>query len=486
MSRALTAKQKDQRYYLHSLIGLCIMFLFGLLPPFGPLTPFGMKMLGILIALIYLWSFVEMGWPCLVGMVAYLLTGHMDLSTLLQSGFGNHTVMISVFATAFAFAIADQGTFDYIARWLLSSKIFSGRPWLLSFFIMLVSYVMDILYAGLAIIFMLWALLPKICDSCGMKHDHPWVGAMVVGVVFEMVMGECTLPFKPMAMFMLSAAGKMLPLGDLPYVSYIVFMLITILVMTLLYLVILKFVLRIDLSAMKTVEIGQLISNEAPMNSVQKFSGVLLIFFIAAMILAGSSSLLPDSGLKTALSALSTTGVSFLFFAFAVIFRVEGKPLLNTKKVASQIPWEIVMLIAVINTVCPAVASPDTGISTLLAQITAPILSGHSTLVFLFLLFALTILLTNFFNNTVIIMIMLNILVSYYTVMNLHLEMVISLLILFSQIAFLLPASSMYGALCHSQAEMCGGVNIYKSAIVLMVVALLTLIIAIPLGTLLY
>lgn len=128
MSRILTAKQKDQRYYLHSLIGLCIMFLLGFLPPFGPLTPFGMKMLGILIALIYLWSFVEMGWPCLVGMVAYLLTGHMDLSTLLQSGFGNHTVMISVFATAFAFAIADQGTFDYIARWLLSSKIFSGRP----------------------------------------------------------------------------------------------------------------------------------------------------------------------------------------------------------------------------------------------------------------------------------------------------------------------------------------------------------------------
>ena len=105
----------SKKYYIHSIIGLVIMFGFGLLPTFGPVTPYGMKMLGILIGLIYLWSFVEMGWPSVVALVAYVLTGGTTMDNILATGFGNSNVLMVVFASAFAFAIADQGVFDKIA-----------------------------------------------------------------------------------------------------------------------------------------------------------------------------------------------------------------------------------------------------------------------------------------------------------------------------------------------------------------------------------
>ena len=53
---------KDKRYFAHSIIGIIIMFGFGYLPPFAPVTPLGMKYIGILLGLIYLWSLVEMLW----------------------------------------------------------------------------------------------------------------------------------------------------------------------------------------------------------------------------------------------------------------------------------------------------------------------------------------------------------------------------------------------------------------------------------------
>lgn len=481
-----TQREKDRMYYIHSGIGLVVMFGFGFLPAFDPITPFGMKMLGILLGLIYLWSMVEMGWPSLMGLIAYLLTGATSMSEILTKGFGNTSVMISVFATAFAFAVAGQGVFDYIAKWVLSKKIFKGRPWLLSFSLIGLVFVLNSLYAGMAVLFLIWALLPRIGEICGLEKHHPWYAAMVVGTVFALVMAECLFPFRPMALFMISMASNLMPLGELPFGAYIVFMFVVIVIMTLLYIAFLKFVVRIDLSKMKEVDISTLIQNDAPLTKIQKFCGMLLILFIAAMILVGSSTLLPESVLKTILSSLTITGVSFIFFAFASIYRIDGKPLLNMKQVASQIPWEIVLLLAVIYTFCSSVAAPETGISTWLAQITGPILGGHQAWVFMFIMFVLTIVLTNFFNNTVIIMIMLNIVASYCATMTLNLELITVLLIIFSQIAFLLPASSVWGGLCHSQADMCGTKNIYVAAITLGLAAIAALVVAIPFGLILF
>ena len=45
---------KDTKYFIHSVIGIVIMFGFGYLPPFAPVTPLGMKYIGILLWMIYL------------------------------------------------------------------------------------------------------------------------------------------------------------------------------------------------------------------------------------------------------------------------------------------------------------------------------------------------------------------------------------------------------------------------------------------------
>ena len=57
------SRSKDMKTYIHSIIGIIIMFGFGYLPAPEPITPMGMQVLGIFIGLIYLWCLVDLLWP---------------------------------------------------------------------------------------------------------------------------------------------------------------------------------------------------------------------------------------------------------------------------------------------------------------------------------------------------------------------------------------------------------------------------------------
>ena len=56
MASSATSKKIDVKYYLFSIIGLLFMFGFGYLDPPDPITPMGMKIGGIFIGLLFLWS----------------------------------------------------------------------------------------------------------------------------------------------------------------------------------------------------------------------------------------------------------------------------------------------------------------------------------------------------------------------------------------------------------------------------------------------
>lgn len=58
-----TAKKFDAKYYVHSVIGLILMFGIPLIPPIEPITHIGMQIGGIFIGLVYLWSTVGLFWP---------------------------------------------------------------------------------------------------------------------------------------------------------------------------------------------------------------------------------------------------------------------------------------------------------------------------------------------------------------------------------------------------------------------------------------
>lgn len=89
-------------YYVKCMAGIAFLFGFGYLPAIEPITPMGMRILGIFIGAIYLWSVAGVVWPALLAIVAYGMSGYVNMSAAISSGMGNTVVFQLILIIAMA------------------------------------------------------------------------------------------------------------------------------------------------------------------------------------------------------------------------------------------------------------------------------------------------------------------------------------------------------------------------------------------------
>ena len=477
---------KDKKYYIHSVIGLILMFGVGFLPPFSTITPLGMKYLGILLGLVYLWSLVGMFWPSLMGLIAMIIFGE-NSAAVCTSSFGNSLVIMCVFAMAVIFAVAQTGVFDYLVRWIITRKIIEGRPWLLTGALILGLYIIVALGGEMPLLFVMWEMVYKIAETAGIPRKSKYCAAMVVGLMFAFVCGMISLPYKAAFVAVMGFFYGMTPMTEINIVSASVLLVCGCTAALVLFILMMKFVLRIDLSALKNADAALAFKDLPPMNKRQKFAGIYLIVFLVMMMLTGLVSFLGDNAFVQTYSRFGTLGVSWLLTAIMVLVKIDGKPMMDVSKTASMIVWDSVLLMAIAFTFSPMLTDEATGISAWVMSLVNPILGGHSAFTFTVIVFVITLILTNFANNTVVMMLMIAVIMPYSQTLGLNLHMMAVLMCLMAQTAFLLPASSIYGALIYSQAEHISSRYIMMAAVIAMVAATLAmLLVFMPLGNVLF
>ena len=477
---------KDKKYFIHSIIGVVLMIGFGFLPPFGPVTPIGMKYLGILLGLVYLWSFVGMFWPSLLGLVVLIFSGETGASVCTQA-FGNNIIIMCVFAMAIVFAIGQTGVFDYMVNWILGLKILKGRPWLLSYSLIIGLFVVVALGGEMPLLFIMWEMVYKIADSVGIPRKSKYCAAMVVGLMFALVCGGFAMPYKPAFVFIMGLFYNMTSMQAINVVPAMVSLLGGSFAVLSIYVLLMRFVLRIDLSRLKEANASDMMQELPPMNKRQKFGGFYLCVFLVALILTGLAPYLGDNVVAQTLTRMGTVGVCWLLSAILVLVRINGESMMDVSKVASLVVWDSVLLMAIAFTLSPMLTGEGTGISEWVMSLVNPILGGHSAYVFTILLFMITMLLTNVANNTVVMILMMTVIAPYAGILDLNLPIMAVLMCLMSQTAFMLPASSIYGALIYSQSGEVATKDIMLSALMTMIAAALAMILVIlPIGTMLF
>lgn len=476
--------KKSKMYYINSIIGIAIMFLFGFLPTFGPVTPLGMKFLGIFIGLIYLWSTVDMGWPILMAFAAMVALDCMPAADIYTAAFSNATVMMCLFTMLVIMPLSESGIFNYVAVWLLKRPFLRGHPWRLTIGLILLVFVGCIAQGGLAILFMVYELTYKICDMCGMERSHPWAGAIVVGATVSFVIGGGVFPFSGLALFMMGVFASIAPF-QWPFMQYIVFMLIMELVIMFFYILIMK-LMRVDMSALKNVDVANYVKNLDPINNYQKKTAVMLIVFIICLIVAGIAPSLPANPITGIFAKLGLVGISWIFMCIMIIWRLQDKAAFNLNIMAAKVPWDSVLIICIGMSLGPAITGEGTGISELLYQITAPLLSGRSVFVFCLLISIVTLVLTNFFNNTVIAMLAVSIIGAYASTMDIKMITMAAMILVSSQMAMLVPGASYYAALAHGQAAHTGRKNGFVWGLVSMIATGIALPIMLVVGNMLF
>jgi solute carrier family 13 (sodium-dependent dicarboxylate transporter), member 2/3/5 len=479
-------KPRDVKYIVHSIIGLVLMFGIPMLPPVEPITQIGMQIGGIFIGLVYLWSTVGLFWPSLIGIVAFAFTDYTDMYGMFEA-FSAYLPMLMLFCMILFGAIGDCGLTRYIAHWFLKRKIINGRPSMFNFFFFLAVFAVSAIVDPLMAMLVLWPTMYIIFEEVGYEKTDNYCKIMLVASFVAVTMGQCTLPFFGGQLVILGAfeVASGIPTN---YVGYIAFNVITSVIIIAAMTLLIKFVLRPDMSKMANISVEQINKEQLPPMNIQQKAYVLvtILFFIFAL---GPSVLPADWAITQFMNDLNLVGFCFLAIGILALIKVDGKPILEPVRICKEyVMWDLYLLVVVCVFLAGCLMADETGLREWLVGILTPVFSAGGPIFFMIAVVVIAGLVTNVANNAITGAILMQIIVAMGPVLGIeNLAAVAMATTLASFLAILTPAGSPYAAVFHSNKDKISSGEILKYGSIMMVVALVVYCaIGLPLANLMF
>ena len=391
------AATKNTKWYVHVVIMFAIFIIFLFIPPISTITEMGMKVLGLTLALLYGWITIDLMWTSLLGFVLLQFTGYMKLLPALSAGIGNSTLMMIFVLLAFAIALNEVGASDIIAAWVVSRKVFIGRPLTLVFGLLFGTALISAAGGGMACIFIIWDLIPSICKANGMA-DNDTVKGFLMSMTLYCGMIGFILPWQNTIWlfggFWQKGCGLEIPAINVFYCG-LVWMVLSIVLCVLFA----KWVLRLDFSKVLINEniTAQYANKKA--TKPQKAGIVLLGIYIGLLLFA---NIFKNNAFAAFINSIGVVGLSIIYMTVFAIWKDEnGKPILDVVKCFRETPWPVIMLIAITIPLGDALQSSDTGVMGAISRWLMPLVSGMSPTVFIAICTVALTILTQFLHNVI-------------------------------------------------------------------------------------
>ncbi len=477
-------RKKSMTYYINSVITIVIMFGFGQLPAPAPITPLGMQILGIFLALLFGWTFVDQVWPSILGFIALSLTGYAPLAGLMKEGFGNNTVLLMWGMLLIASLVDSAGVSKFIATYFISRKLVLGKPWLLIFTFFFVVFLMSAMTSSVPVIVVGWGILYCILNQLGYKAGDPLSSYMVVGVVYSSLVGLALFPWKVLQMVVLgmfaNTAGY-----QLEYSLYISLSLPISIASIIGYVLLGKFLFRLDVEKLKLVTKDSFDPKDLQINYQQK---IIISMLVLLVVLLVAPSIMPKAWAVTKiLRGIGAHGVAFLILGVFVFLRFGNKAMINLRKASSDVQWDCIFLTAAMLPFTTALNAESTGINAFLIEKFSLIFNGLSPLVFIFLVIVITMIATQFMNNAICGAIMFSIVYPFAVAIGINPAMITVLMIFCLALAMLTPAGSPMSALMFGNSEWISAKEIYRYVVPgVIVIFICVCVVGIPMGFLIF
>ena len=466
MSEAITkVRSKNTSYYINSVIGVCIMLFFGYLPTFSTVTPMGMKILGIYIGLLYLWSTVDLIWPSLLGLIVTGFSGYNSVSGLLSAGWGDGTNVYIWLICLFAYFITKSGVSDNIVRGIMSLRIAKGRPWMVSFLFFTAAYAVGALVSMTPACLIVWAFFQKFAKEMNYKKGDKYVSFMIVGIALAGLMGFTLFNFRVPGSILIGyieAAG-----GHVSFVGYSVTAFIVGYGALIFYTILGKFVVRPDVERIKS---GYNFEGGEKMSSYQK---QLLGITVALIVVFVIQSLFPTSTVGQFLTTLGTSGIVLVFLlVMGFIKRKDGSffaDLLDGTK--NGVPWPVFYLLTIGMPLAFAMTDETLGIQPMLSGVFDSILGGGVSGLFVFVIFItfLSAFSTQFLLNQIPGMVIFPIASAYCATLNVDPGMLACMITVCANSSIILPSANPIAGVMHGMSDWISPKEIYKYSIPLVI-----------------
>lgn len=467
-----TLSSKDKKFYGVVAITLIIMIGFGYLPTFGQITPQGMRVLGIFLGCIFAWLFGELVWSSVIGLVLLGVFGFGTMTDNYARAYGNNIGAIMLVSLIFCYAIEKSGLLTELSRWIVSRKWAQKSPWSLVLAFNLAALISaTMLGTTIPVMILLWALFYEIANEIGIKPFDPLAVIVLCGVAVSSSVGNVIMPYTgtPTLVRGLAEASNpdfMFNTGEYILLNFLV---------AAIFLVLFSLVLRLVFGRKIHIEMPQRESYKMKLNVESKIS--LVFFIIVILTLIVPQFLNADNIIRVFFNdKLTVVGIFMIISAILMIIRINGKPLLDIPAALAGAPWPLFLLVTAALTISDYLTTDEMGIvSTIVASLN-PLLAGRSAFEVTLIFIVIGLVMTNFINDMVTIMVLFPIAAQFILDAN---GSVMILAILFSQVCIqgcLMPSGSITGAMMHGNNEWMTSKQVFTYVFIMEVVVLITII----------
>ena len=449
-------KQKRNLYPVHLVIGFGIIALFWLMPPIEPITALGMRCVGAFLGMVYLWSAVDTLWPSMVGLFMLAISGYGGeggFNGVWMQAIGVYTVLLTLFAMVLFGAMDEVGDTKYIAKWFLTRKLFKGRPMVFLAVFYACCFVLSAICSPITSLIILWPIALSLMESVNItREDRLWkyffVGMFAVSTLAQPLFPFLGAQLIPYAAFqsMTAAMGNpmTIPMGQYMAVDLIM----TTLVMGV-YLVAVRYILRVDMSKLKGID-PAVVEQQMPLPKMNFQQKAFLYMIPCYLLMILLPNFFPNNPVSAGLNFIGPMGITLVWVMVFLIVRWNGKPLLDFKEVAyRQFNWGIFFMIAAAVFGANSLSDKATGVPDFLIQTLTPILGGRSEMAFVAILFTTALIVTNFANNAAMAVVLMPVVLNFSDQIGINPMPVATGVILMVFVAMLTPAASPHAGMMH-------------------------------------
>lgn len=476
---------KEIKFWIHCTIMLVLTFGIGLFPPLGgDITPFGMKILGVFIGLIYGWSTLGFFWTSCFGMVALGIAGYDNMTNILIQGFGNTTTLQTIMLFLLVAYFIESGLVQLVTSWFMTRKVAQGRPYLLIFLILLGCGIVSMLGLGFGGMFFVWAILYQIFDLLGYKKGDLLVTFLIFGAAIICSLANSVLPFSVFAnMFKGFLVSVDYQMPDIPWLCWSFIYAIVLLAV---YVLFGKLVLRLNVKPfIDNADKVNSVFKKQPLTIYQKIAiGCLIMFLIVTLL----PSFLPEtSSVRLFLAQFGMMGATMLVVAVTAVIKINGDSITDwSKNAASGMNWELVMMFAASAPLASALESEEAGILTTVMAFIMPYINGMSPFVFTIFVLAIILLLTQFVHNVVVMIALGPTILAIADSMGINCGLLAAGICVVAQAAFLTPGASVTAAAVFGNSEYVSVKQAYFIGSFAVILSAIVIAIVYPLGTIMF
>ena len=477
-------KLKDYLMYVHIAIGIFLMFGFAhVFNPVLEITPLGMQIMGVFLGAVYLWTFVSIIWPSVLGIIALAFTDAFpNAQAALSSAFGDIQPIVIFFTLLLFGALEHLGVSRYIARWFLTRKIINGRPYVFCFVLFFCTYVVSMVTTPAAGVLLMWAVLYATLREVGVARIDKFSSFMVFGIFWAGITGQATVPFTTSSLALVGVYNRIT--GEvMPYVPYLIFGLIMGMIVLTTLTLMMKYFFRPDVSKLTAVDIEMFDRDPLPpMDLRQK----ICFYTLPSFLLTVMVPTLFDTGVWIVLDwlkLLDVWGVAALHVVFLLLVHIDGKPVLDLPEVMHKyFAWPVYFCVALALALSAQITRPEMGILDSTIVVFQPLLGTDSPFAFMSIILTITVTITQLTNNVIIGAMVMPLIYGFGTPLGLDLAAAVCIMIFVVHIATLLPGSTAFTPLLWSNRDWISPAQIWAYSIPMIIVSLiLYIVIGIPL-----